>query len=170
MKKFLIIIFLIILTCIVCSKIFFKTKETSNNEVEELTGKILLYFKNNSTGEIDKEYRNISMQRIIDNMPQAIVEEELKGPESANLSTAIPQGTRVLSVNVEGNEAKVDLSKEFIEGQEGNSKDCLLAIYSIVNSLTEITEINQVKFYIEGKEIESYKGYFGMEKPFLRSA
>ena len=78
-------------------------------------------------------------------------------------------GTRLLNIDIEKNIAKVDLSKEFIENQTNDAMQSLKAIYSIVNSLTEITEIEQVQFYIEGAQIDSYNGFFDMKKPFIRS-
>ena len=80
-----------------------------------------------------------------------------------------PHGTSLKSISIDGDLIKVDISKEFIENQNGNANDCLLAIYSIVNSLTEVTEIEQVQFFIDGVSVESYKGYFALNKPFLRS-
>lgn len=170
MRKGIIIILIIAVICIfLCVGKLKKSKQTAENEVEELAGKIILYFKNTETGELDKEYRNVSMKKIKENMSQTIIEEVLKGPNAETYCTTIPENTRLLSISSDGNEVKIDLSKEFIENQNGSAKDSLLAIYSIVNSLTEITEIEQVKFYIEGKEEESYKGYFTLNKPFVRS-
>ena len=41
-----------------------KKTEESPQDIEQLTGKIVVYFKNIETGELDKEYRNVSMDRI----------------------------------------------------------------------------------------------------------
>lgn len=169
MKKFFIIIIIILAIGCLTYKIMPKGKNDENQELEELTGKIALYFKNTETNELEKEYRNVSMSRIKENMFQTIIEEVLKGTTVAPLVSTIPNGTSLISANVEGNIANVNLSEEFIENQNGNAKDCLFAIYSIVNSLTEITEIEQVKFFVEGKEEDSYLGYFSLNKPFIRS-
>lgn len=169
MKKGIIIGIVIIMFALICSKLIFKAKETSTEEIEELTGKIALYFKGEDNLKLEKEYRNVSMDRIKENIGKTIVEEVLKGPTSENLKSTIPEGTKLIDVNIVGNQAKVNLSNEFIDNQKNNAADSLLAIYSIVNSLTEITEIEEVKFYIDNVEAESYKGYFEMNKPFVRS-
>ena len=109
------------------------------------------------------------MERIKNNPEKTIIEELLKGPMLENLKSTIPEETKLIDGSIEGNTANVNLSKEFIQNQQGDSRDSLLAVYSIVNSLTEITEIEAVKFYIESSEVESYNGYFDMSKPFVRN-
>lgn len=145
-----------------------KQEKIEVNEVEKLDGKIVLYFKGNEAMKLEKEYRNVSMKRIAENMPKTVVEELLKGPVNKELHSLIPSGTKFLNIELQGNTAILNLSNEFVDEQEGESNS-LLAIYSIVNSLTEITEIEQVKFLINGKEVKNFKEYFEFDEPFIRS-
>ena len=39
--------------------------------------------------------------------------------------------------------------------EEKNAKDNI--IYSIVNTMTELTEINQIKFLVDGKQNDEFK-------------
>lgn len=168
MNKKLMIVLVLILIVIGVILVLPKEKQ-EEEEVEELNGKIALYFKGQDAMQLEKEYRNVSMKRIKNDMAKTIIEELLKGPTGENLQTTIPEGTTLRNVTTNGHQMIVDLSKEFEENQQGTAEDSLLAIYSIVNSLTEITEIEEVKFLIEGAERDYYKGYFEMNKPFLRS-
>ena len=145
-----------------------KQEKVEITEVPKLDGKIVLYFKGNEAMKLEKEYRNVSMKRIAENMAKTVVEELLKGPTNEELHSLIPVDTKLLNIESQENTVILDLSNEFIEKQEGES-NALLAIYSIVNSLTEITEIEQVKFLINGKEMERFKDYFEFDKPFVRS-
>ncbi|MBQ9266751.1 MAG: GerMN domain-containing protein [Clostridia bacterium] len=170
MKRKLIIIIALLAIILMGARLFAgKAQQEEEREIEELSGKIVLYFKGKNEMELGKEYRNVSINSIRENAGKTIVEEVLKGPTSEELVSTIPEETRLLAVSVEGNMAIVDLSREFIEKQQNNAADSLLGIYSIVNSLTELTEIEQVKFLIESREAESYNGYFDMSKPFVRS-
>lgn len=90
MKKIILIIVAILVIVVVGCCL--NTNNTNDNfeNLEDLDGKIVLYFKNINTGEIDKEYRNVSMKKIRDNMPKTIVEEVLIGTTVENLVSTIP--------------------------------------------------------------------------------
>ncbi len=169
MKKIILILCVCVAIALLGYKILVQNQEKVEiTEVPKLDGKIVLYFKGNEAMKLEKEYRNVSMKRIAENMAKTVVEELLKGPTNEELHSLIPTDTKLLNIESQENTVILDLSNEFIEKQEGES-NALLAIYSIVNSLTEITEIEQVKFLINGKEMERFKDYFEFDKPFVRS-
>lgn len=169
MKKIILILCVCVAIALLGYKILVQKQEKVEiTEVPKLDGKIVLYFKGNEAMKLEKEYRNVSMKRVAENMAKTVVEELLKGPTNEELHSLIPVDTKLLNIESQENTVILDLSNEFIEKQEGES-NALLAIYSIVNSLTEITEIEQVKFLINGKEMERFKDYFEFDKPFVRS-
>ena len=47
--------------------------------------------------------------------------------------------------------------KEFIENHSGGENKESTTIYSIVNTMTALTEVNGIKVLIDGKENESFK-------------
>jgi len=99
-----------------------------------------------------------------------IVNELIAGPKDKNLKPTIPEGTKLCSpVSISGTIATVDLSKEFVDKHPGGKNAEQLTIYSIVNSLTEVKEINKVQFKIEGKVQSLYKGSYKFDVPFPRS-
>ena len=169
MKKIILILCVCVAIALLGYKILVQKQEKVEiTEVPKLDGKIVLYFKGNEAMKLEKEYRNVSMKRNAENMAKTVVEELLKGPTNEELHSLIPVDTKLLNIESQENTVILDLSNEFIEKQEGES-NALLAIYSIVNSLTEITEIEQVKFLINGKEMERFNDYFEFDKPFVRS-
>ena len=95
------------------------------------------------------------------------VQELLKGPTQSYHFPLIPAGTKLLNVETYENIAEIDLSQEFLE----NSLDTRILdeyiIYSIVNTLTEIPEIEGVIFYIEGIRIKIY-GNVDLSVPAIR--
>ena len=76
----------------------------------------------------------------------------IKGPQSSNLKKLIPEGTAMHDIKVEKNCAIINLSNEFLNYETEENK--LKIINSIVNSLTNLKEINSVKFLINGEENE----------------
>lgn len=169
MKKFLIICFVASLIILLGYRILMqKNIEEESVEMVELQGKVALYFKGKEAMKLEKEYRNVSIERIRENMAKTIVEELLKGPMNEELYRIIPEDTKLLGVEIDDCVATIDLSSEFVTKQEGEA-NALLAVYSIVNSLTEITEIESVKFKIDGTEMTTFKDYFIFDTLFERS-
>ena len=76
----------------------------------------------------------------------------IKGPQSSNLKKLIPDGTVIHDINIKNSCAEINLSNEFLE--LGDEKNKLKIINSIVNTLTNLKEINSVKFLINGETNE----------------
>lgn len=118
--------------------------------------KVKLYFIDNTSGILSQEERNIDSKELIDNPYKYIINLLIEGPKNENLKCAIPEGTKLNSVNLDKENLCVDLSSEFLNGSGTDS------IYSIVNTVTEFTEINSVKFTIDGEIKE------GLTEAYLR--
>jgi germination protein M len=136
---------------------------------------ISLYFANEEGTKLKLEKRYIPMSELkkpTNELATLIVKELINGPaKGSGLKATIPAETKLHSnVKVEDGVATVDFSKEFKEKHPGGKKEEQLTIYSIVNSLTELSDISQVKFKIDGKTSKEFKGNFKFDNPFPRSA
>ena len=94
------------------------------------------------------------------------MEQLIAGPESKDLFPTVPPETKIRDVKVVDGICYVDLSMEFVTKHGGGSSGEAFTIYSIVNSLTELSNINKVQFLIEGEKLDEYKGDFDFGKPF----
>ncbi|MBN2072842.1 MAG: GerMN domain-containing protein [Actinobacteria bacterium] len=115
-----------------------------------------------------------------DNLYKAVVEELVKGPGDDNLYPTLPSNVRVISVTISGETAIVDFSREIITNFKEiphSSTTETLAIYSIVNTLTEMEEIKKVRITVEGLEsgeiegirVEDFWGHMGIYEEFFRN-
>lgn len=133
---------------------------------------IHLYFANDDNTKLVLEVRYIPMneaKKSVNNLAAAIVKELINGSKEGRKAT-IPEGTKLRSpVKIEAGVATVDFSKEFKENHPGGKSAEQTTIFSVVNSLTELKEIQKVRFLIEGKEAKEYKGNFRFNTPFARS-
>ena len=85
------------------------------------------------------------------------------------LTKSVPEGTRVNNARLKNNMVELDLSKEFIENQNGDIENASLSIYSIVNTLTELNEVNSVKILIDGEENKKFNNIdLSLEGEFIR--
>ena len=110
-----------------------------------------------------------STQQDINEIATIIVKELMKNPKECGLYNVIPYGTTLRKpVKVQNNTAYVDLSEEFIKNHKGGKEGEKITIFAIVNSLTELKDINRVNFKINGKSLKEYKGNFRFDKDFPR--
>ena len=93
----------------------------------------------------------------------------IEGPKDEALEAVIPKNTKINSVELKNGVVELDLSKDFIKDVKGKENEEII-IYSIVNTLTELTEVNAVKIKIEGKEGEEFEDKeVNFEKNFVRN-
>ena len=76
----------------------------------------------------------------------------LQGPNSEGLESCVPKETKLLSAVLEKECLIVNFSKEFIDCAKDNIVEKMNAIYSVVNTVTELKEVSTVKILIEGEE------------------
>lgn len=163
-KKFLIGLIVVLVAVVVVLFIMsFFTKEeeptfTEYTPQEEISQEqerktlVTLYFQNKETKMLMPEARLIDAKLLIQNPYSTLVGLLLNGPKNEKLETVIPQGTRLNGVEIKGDMAVVDLSAEFIKGAKRGAEEESKIVYSIVNTLVELTEIDSVKILIDGKE------------------
>lgn len=147
------------------------------DEAKKLTDKvpIHLYFTNEDGTKLTMEIRYISVaeaKKSTSNLASVIVKELISGPaKDSKLKGTIPEGTKLKNpVSISAGVATVDLSKEFVSKHSGGKDAAKVTIYSIVNSLTELKEVQKVKFAIDGKAQPDFKGSFQFDSAFPRSA
>lgn len=144
-----------------------------SEEVIQQTNTLKLYF-------IDEESNTLIPQNIevnIDgedstlNKPQITLKYLMESSAKEHLSTPISSEDIVLEhtkVDEELKICQVILTKQFENKANSISYDMLkLSIYSMVNSLTEIEDIDEVQFLIEGEKKESLAG-FEINEPIKR--
>jgi spore germination protein GerM len=70
------------------------------------------------------------------------------------MTSAIPEGTTVLGVTVDGGVATVDLSGEFDDG--GGSAGMFARLAQVVYTMTRLDDVDSVSFSIEGEPVTTF--------------
>ncbi len=128
-------------------------QKSANTSVEEQTIKLNLYFPTTDNDNLVAEEREVTIKN--NEIMRAAVEALLDGPESDSLRNPMPEGTKLLGIDREGNVAVVDFSKEY-----SNTNDIaeLVEWVSVVNTLTEIEGIEKVRILVEGEDLVGPSG------------
>lgn len=168
MKKKLIIMVIFIVIIIIGVMLYFYFKESKNTmeeyqPEEEISSEqmrqtiVSLYYKNKESGELMPEGRIIDSKELLKEPYKKLVELLIEQPKNDKLESAIPEGTKVNKAELKNDIVYLDLSKEFVENHHGGETAEGITIYSIVNTLTELMEVNGVKILIDGEENKEFK-------------
>lgn len=128
---------------------------TSNDiDIEQEQGAVVgknvkLYFATENR-TLSEEWRDL---KLTDTVPlaESLINELIKGPEKEGLYPTLSPETKVISVEVTEGVAYVNMSAGFVEKNKGDIEKEFAAVYSVVQTLTELPEIEGVQFLIEGK-------------------
>jgi germination protein M len=82
--------------------------------------------------------------------------ELLLDPPADAPGTAIPDGTRLLGINIAGGVATVDLSSEFELG--GGSHSMLMRLAQVVYTVTQFPTVQSVRFHLDGESVDVFSG------------
>ena len=139
------------------------TPQEEITEEQERMASVNIYFPNKEKNKLEIETKLVDIREMM-NIPYEKIFNLLKaGPKKDNLEKIIPKNTKVLKTYLDKDCLVLDLSKDFLnyDMEKENAKNNL--INSIVYSLTELNEVNSVKFLIEGKEDEQFNQIYTRE-------
>lgn len=124
---------------------------------------VTLYFSNLDGDGLVMETQQVHYSSNI-SMEKLIIERLLAGPLSENAKSAIPPGTQVLSVTAADNVCYVNFDDAF-RNQDYEVQEAVV-IYSIVDSLLTLDDINKVQIMINGDTSGTYRGRFPLSTQY----
>jgi len=123
---------------------------SSDNPEDYLHTDLVLYFANKSGDKLVRttlpvNYRaGISLERLV-------VQQLISGPQLRDVTATLPSSVTLLSINVRDNVCYVNLDEKFISDFDG--RNSYIPVYSLVNSLCELPNIEKVQVMINGASI-----------------
>ena len=130
---------------------------------------VTIYFENIETKELMQEVRLIDVKKIVKDPYITLISLIMEKPKNNSLRSCIPHDTKINSIVLKSDILYIDFSKEFIDNHEGGLENEINTVYSIVNTVTELTEVNGIKILIDGNENMSFKdGVVNFNEVFVR--
>ena len=128
--------------------------------------KLNLYFAN-ETGDKLKNQSSVLEYNANVALEKVVVEQLIAGPMEEGYYPTVPKDTKVMSVTTKDGVCYVNLDTAFT----GQGYDVLgsVTIYSIVNSLTELTGIGSVQILVNGETSITYKDNITLETTFQKN-
>ena len=126
-----------------------------------------LYFANeDGTGLVEENRRNVVYSSNI-SLEKLVVEKLVEGPVSEGAYPTVNPSTKIISVTVTDGTCYVNLDETFLSQPYSISAE--VTIYSITNSLVELSNINKVQITINGETNLSYRERFSLSEVFERN-
>lgn len=127
---------------------------------------VRLYFAGTEGTELAVEERLVEISAN-QAREKTILELLIGGPLEAGHKKTIPAETKVRDVTTTADgTCYVNLSQDFIQKQNTTEEGVLLAVYSIVNSLCELDQVDKVQFLFEGEKLDDTRGNLDFKTPF----
>ncbi|MCR4587792.1 MAG: GerMN domain-containing protein [Lachnospiraceae bacterium] len=125
-----------------------------------------LYFANSDGTALVDTYRTIAYSTNI-SMERLVIEQLIAGPNIDEVIATIPADTKIISIAVNDGVCYVNLDDHFLAAVPSVSAE--VTIYSIVNSLVELTSVNKVSISVNGASDMMYRESISLAKPFERN-
>ena len=137
------------------------------NEKTEQSMYVKVYYPDDSGMKLVEVEREILVDDSTDKYTAA-VETLMLEPDEENLTRIFPKNATIRSIKVKDGLATVDFDGSILKGFVGGSTGEEFLIGSIVDTLTNFSEVKRVKFLIDGKEIETLSGHMDLSTPLER--
>lgn len=121
---------------------------------------ITLYFANAEGTQLLGEQLDLSYTGNF-SLEEYVMEQLIEGPNEDGLYPTISPNVKLLGVTVTDGTCYVNLDETFLT--ETLDLDAYLTIYSIVNSLTELSSVTNVRITIDGDTSAYYKGVVNLD-------
>ncbi len=179
-KRYLIasLVLLAVIAVVIAAVLIFKGKQPQEKEVEvqvqkeekqekELM-KVKLYFLDGEENVLVEEEKEIEKGKNERDSIRNLLSALFEGPSSPQLLSAVPEGTHLRQVYIIEHVCVVDLTGPIASMASDGSSAELLAIYSIVNSITaNFPDVRSVKIILDGMERETLFGHVSLKDPFF---
>ena len=127
---------------------------------------LILYFANEEGDKLVEEKRAV-MRNTNTSLEKLIVEQLIEGPQQPGCYPTLPEDVKLLNVTVNEAVCSINLDSGFLN----NTLEVLdyIPIYSIVNSLSELSTVSHVQIRINGSQDAVFRDQIPLNTLFERN-
>ena len=142
--------------------------ENAGNEINAYEKVDLKLYFANETGDslVEENRRNVVYNSNI-SLEKLVVEKLVEGPTTEGAYPTVNPTTKIVSVNVKDGTCYVDLNNDFLSQPYNVASD--VTMYSITNSLVELSNVNRVQISVNGESNISYRENMSLNNVFERN-
>ncbi|WP_243126254.1 GerMN domain-containing protein [[Clostridium] hylemonae] len=125
-----------------------------------------LYYINKKGGRLGEEEVSVRYNSNM-SIEKLVVEQIIKGPSMQEHQPSVPPETKLLGISVKDGICYVNFDDGFMNAVYGVSPE--LTVYSLVNSILEAGDANEVQISVNGETDVKYQGVIDLSKPLSRN-
>lgn len=126
---------------------------------------LLLYFASKDGDELVEVERTVLNDSSIA-MEKLVMKLLIEGPQNDETRAVIPDTVSVLDISIRSGTCYVNLDSNFLTDTMDLPPEII--IYSIVNSLSELTDVNQVQIMVNGSSDVKFMDSISLAEPFTK--
>lgn len=138
---------------------------TSNVNAYEKT-ELTLYFADAAGGKLVQEKREV-VHNINTSLEQLIVEQLIAGPGQEGHFATLPPELKILNLTVNDSVCYINFDSAFLNMKLESNE--YIPIYSIVDSLCEVTTVTKVRILVNGSQDVMFKDVISLNTAFERN-
>ena len=131
-----------------------------------LTTSLNLYFADETGTKLEKETRRVHYSSNI-SLDKLVMTKLIEGPENSELQATLPSGTKIVMISVADGICYVNLDETFKNDQNNEIMEQIV-LYSIVNSLTELPDVQKVQLSINGDSSGNLRFNYSLSELYER--
>lgn len=128
---------------------------------------LTLYFSNETGDKLVKETREVAFESSYP-VEQYVVNLLIEGPKEEGHKATLPSNLKILGVSIKDNICYVNFDSSFVSNALTDLKD-YMSVYSVVNSLAELTGVRKVQISIDGATNVKFKDNISLAEPLDRN-
>ena len=128
---------------------------------------LTLYFSNETGDKLVPEIREVALESSY-SVEQYVVSLLIEGPQEEGHKATLPSNLNVLNVSVKDNICYVTFDSAF-EASALADVNNYIPVYSVVNSLAELTGVRKVQISVDGSSSSKFKDSIPLNEPLDRN-
>lgn len=124
-----------------------------NGDAYEQEDILTLYFADESGTLLETSFVHVKYDSTI-SMEELVVLQLISGPVSEGCYQTVNKDTSINKITIKDNICYLDLSEDFLSFPKNVTKE--VAVYSIVNSLIDLSTVSKVQIFINGEVLTDY--------------
>lgn len=138
---------------------------TGDDTNKYIQAELVLYFGNGAGKALEAEVREVVYSSTL-SLERVVLNQLLEGPQVEGMAATLPKNLKIQGVSVRDGVCYVDFDATFLE-EPVNVTD-QVEIYSIVNSLTELSNVQQVQITVNGSPDVTLRNNISLASRFER--
>lgn len=123
---------------------------------------VSLYFLDKTSNNLKSEGKLIDSALLLQNPYKELINLLIKGPSNDTLLRVFPDNTQVLDAYIKNGCVSIDFSEEILNVE--NEEQQYNIINSILNTLTQLNEVNSIKILVNNESSDYFKEEYSNSK------